>query len=169
MPSRAATAHSITVPLRHYGLHRSATREGTDGALYPCPLAMSVRHARRAAFCAGSGLGRPRLCRRGPLRRPLAGIELPRYPHPRRTGQWPRAQRHGHHLPQQLPSPGCRTCPDPDGHRLRLRRQLKSLQRLYGSDDSVKIFSMHSSKGLSSGWRDTRRRRNVEKERGRSG
>jgi len=35
VPSRAATAHSITVPLRRYGLHRPATKEGTDGALFP--------------------------------------------------------------------------------------------------------------------------------------
>jgi hypothetical protein len=34
VPSRAATAHSITVPLRRYGLHRPVTKEWTDGALF---------------------------------------------------------------------------------------------------------------------------------------
>lgn len=44
MPSRAATAHSITVPLRRYDLHRPATKEGIDGALFSCLLAMPVIH-----------------------------------------------------------------------------------------------------------------------------
>jgi len=34
VPSRAATAHSITVPLQRYELHRPVTKEGTDGALF---------------------------------------------------------------------------------------------------------------------------------------
>jgi hypothetical protein len=35
VPARAATAHSITVPLRRYESHGLFTKEGTDGALFP--------------------------------------------------------------------------------------------------------------------------------------
>lgn len=74
-------------------------------------------------------------------------MALPRHLYPRRTGQWGRAQRHGDHLPRQLSSQAAEL----EGTPYALAPTPKSRSELYGSEDSAKIVSMHSSKGLEFG------------------